>query len=343
MAYCSVYGCKNNIKSNKDKRFFLMPKNPEVSKAWIAAINRTKLPAKVFLCSDHFEETCFDLSWKLQNELFYKDRPCKRRLIPNSVPTIFCHKTAPKERSSSTSRAKRSQSKDLVKSALVEDSEQLCLIDNEVEFEVESKLSIGIQAIPKTQTSATPYKDTSVRSTCTQTSCSVADAQTLTQVAVNVYVFRFKLYCSFNSDLDDVNLQSAAAALNSTFNILHKGNISNTLKMLGLSNLIEPPTSEFSHEGHDLDEDVISDGDNESEDDEWLVKSLERADKSDPNYSISQEMDEGEDEEQEQERIEHRNMEPCKQKTYLVYETCIKEQHDVVKMWMLCDAFLILK
>lgn len=119
-----------------------------------------------------------------------------------------------------------------MKSALVEDSEQLCLIDNEVEFEVESKLSIGIQAIPKTQTSATQYKDTSVRSTCTQTSCSVADAQTQTQVAVvhascqtenetdtdngmafdfisfscltevanyfvifkNVYVFRFKLY-----------------------------------------------------------------------------------------------------------------------------------------------------
>ncbi|XP_057314922.1 THAP domain-containing protein 10-like [Hydractinia symbiolongicarpus] len=232
MAYCSAYGCKNNIKSNKDKSFFLMPKNPEVSKAWIAAINRTKLPAKVFLCSDHFEETCFDPSWKLQNELFYKDRPCKRRLIQNSVPTICCHKTAPKERTSSTSRAKRSQSKDLVKSALVEDSEQLCLIDNEVEFEVESKLSIGIQAIPKTQTSATQYKDTSVRSTCTQTLCSVADAQTQTQVAVvhascqtenetdtdngmafdfisfscltevanyfvifkNVYVFRFKLY-----------------------------------------------------------------------------------------------------------------------------------------------------
>ncbi|XP_057290117.1 uncharacterized protein LOC130612777 [Hydractinia symbiolongicarpus] len=257
-------------------------------------------------------------------------------------------KTAPKERTSSTSRAKRSQSKDLVKSALVEDSEQLCLIDNEVEFEVESKLSIGIQAIPKTQTSATQYKDTSVRSTCTQTSCSVADAQTQTQVAVvhascqteNETDTDNDSNCtdsSFNSDLDDVNLQSAAAALNSTFNILHKGNISNTLEMLGLSNLIEPPTSEFSHEGHDLDEDVISDGDNESEDDEWLVKSLERADKSDPNYSISQEMDEVEDEEQEQERIEHRNMEPCKQKTYLVYETCIKE---LIKYCIKCGSII---
>ncbi|XP_057313493.1 uncharacterized protein LOC130654865 [Hydractinia symbiolongicarpus] len=107
--------------------------------------------------------------------------------------------------------------------------------------------------------------------------------------------------------------------------------------MLGLSNLIEPPTSEFSHEGHDLDKDVISDGDNESEDDEWLVKSLERADKSDPNYSISQEMDEGEDEEQEQERIEHRNMEPCKQKTYLVYETCIK---GLIKYCIKCGSII---
>ena len=105
MSWCAAFGCHNSGSKNKDKSFFLLPKDQSVRASWIRAINRTELPSKVYLCSDHFEDTCFDASWKLQNELFYKDRPIKRRLLPGSVPTLFPHKDKLKERTSSTKRA----------------------------------------------------------------------------------------------------------------------------------------------------------------------------------------------------------------------------------------------
>lgn len=47
------------------------------------------LPKKVFICSYHFDDNWFDASWKLQNELFCKDRPIKRHLVKCSVSSTF--------------------------------------------------------------------------------------------------------------------------------------------------------------------------------------------------------------------------------------------------------------
>ena len=63
------------------------------------------LPSKILICSDHFEETCFDPSWKLQNELYCKDRQVSRRLPPGSIPTLMTHKKDIKPRLSSEKRA----------------------------------------------------------------------------------------------------------------------------------------------------------------------------------------------------------------------------------------------
>ena len=92
MAWCAAVNCKNTSRKDKDKTFFLMPKDVTIQSAWKNAIRRTELPSKVYLCSDHFEEKCFDSAWKLQNELFYKDRLIKRKLLPGSIPTLFPHK-----------------------------------------------------------------------------------------------------------------------------------------------------------------------------------------------------------------------------------------------------------
>ena len=57
----------------------------------IGAINRTEdtLPKNVYLCSDHFEEACFNKSWAIQARLLYTSRPQKRNLLDRLVPTIF--------------------------------------------------------------------------------------------------------------------------------------------------------------------------------------------------------------------------------------------------------------
>ena len=67
MVNCAKVFCHNNKRKNKDKTFFSLPKDTAVAKVWIAKLNREKdnLPSKVYVCSDHFEDNCFDFSWML--------------------------------------------------------------------------------------------------------------------------------------------------------------------------------------------------------------------------------------------------------------------------------------
>ena len=69
MSTSTVLGCFNNQTKNKDKSFFRLPTIPEIKKTWLNAINRKEgnLPHNVVVCSDHFEEQCFDCSWRLHN------------------------------------------------------------------------------------------------------------------------------------------------------------------------------------------------------------------------------------------------------------------------------------
>ena len=94
MVNCAAVYCCNNKRKNKDKTFFSLPKDTAVAKVWIAKLNREKdnLPSKVYVCSDHFEDDCFDSSWMLQSALTYSDRPIQRRLCPGAIPTKFQYK-----------------------------------------------------------------------------------------------------------------------------------------------------------------------------------------------------------------------------------------------------------
>ena len=109
MSWCSVCYCDINSKKKEDKNYFVRPEELNLRNSWIRAINITSLPKRVFICSDHFEESCFDSNWDLQNRLFYTERSVKRKFIAGTIPTIFPHKTQPKERTSSKARAKKSE------------------------------------------------------------------------------------------------------------------------------------------------------------------------------------------------------------------------------------------
>ena len=94
MVNCAAVYCHNNKREIKDKTFFSLPKDTAVAKVWIAKLNREKdnLPSKVYHCSDHVEDDCFDSSWMLQSTLTRSDRPIQRCLCAGAIPTKFPHK-----------------------------------------------------------------------------------------------------------------------------------------------------------------------------------------------------------------------------------------------------------
>ncbi|GFY19490.1 THAP-type domain-containing protein [Trichonephila clavipes] len=84
MSHCAAYGCTNYRKKEecKSKSFFKFPvKNPGLLKAWLKMIRREnfKPSAHSLICSDHFEDTCFE----------YQPFTNRRQLKRGSIPTIF--------------------------------------------------------------------------------------------------------------------------------------------------------------------------------------------------------------------------------------------------------------
>ena len=106
MSWCAAVGCGNQTKNCKDKNisFFLLPKEKKLREKWITSLKRTQLPKKVYVCSAHFNESDFDVSYKLKQELLGDASGTKRKLLPESVPSIFQHKIVSKVRKHSEKR-----------------------------------------------------------------------------------------------------------------------------------------------------------------------------------------------------------------------------------------------
>ena len=96
MVNCAAVYPHNNKRKNRGNTFFSLPKDIVVTKVWIAKLRREKdnLPSEVYVCSDRFEDGCFDSSWMLQSTLTYSDRPIQRLLCPEAILTKFPHKPA---------------------------------------------------------------------------------------------------------------------------------------------------------------------------------------------------------------------------------------------------------
>ncbi|XP_066432204.1 THAP domain-containing protein 2-like [Eleutherodactylus coqui] len=78
---CAAFGCSNNSKRDNQVTFHRFPSNPERRKQWLNLVNRENFSPSLhtFLCSKHFEESCFDRTGQTV------------RLRTNAVPTIFIY------------------------------------------------------------------------------------------------------------------------------------------------------------------------------------------------------------------------------------------------------------
>ena len=92
-----------------------IPSQLQIKKAWIARLKRTNLPPlkNCYVCSEHFEEDCFEAGTQLKKELF--GNRSRRRLKPNAVPTVPTVPTNFLFSASSRPRTKRSASEKRIK------------------------------------------------------------------------------------------------------------------------------------------------------------------------------------------------------------------------------------
>ena len=110
MSHCAVNGCTNQTSNckNRNVSFFSLPRNEDSRKAWIAALKREFLPKKVFICSEHFSDDCFEQRCLFQSEHMSTIDWKKKSLIPGSVPTKFWYKKVASGRPASKRREKAS-------------------------------------------------------------------------------------------------------------------------------------------------------------------------------------------------------------------------------------------
>ena len=95
--------------------YFSLPKDPQRLKSWLIAISRGKrnLPSNVFIYFDHFEEKYFDQSCDLENQIFYTDRPIKRKLISTAITTLLPYNQTLTPKKTSEIRAKQKEKEEV--------------------------------------------------------------------------------------------------------------------------------------------------------------------------------------------------------------------------------------
>ena len=90
-------------------------KKEEIKKKWLHNLNRKSIPETLFVCSEHFEPSCFKRD--LQAELM-GTKP-RNILKDDAVPTIFKHSQGPsRKRVSSLERENKQAKKQFVQEAL---------------------------------------------------------------------------------------------------------------------------------------------------------------------------------------------------------------------------------
>ena len=112
MMHCCAWGCNNQTKKNLVVSYHGLPKDKRIASVWVKNINRTDLPKEVFLCSDHFEESCFDAHHDMKRRLLPEGMQSrmKRKLCKDAIPTLFRHNPGnTKSREFSEERTKRKE------------------------------------------------------------------------------------------------------------------------------------------------------------------------------------------------------------------------------------------
>ena len=94
MPHCCAWNCTNHQYSNNtDISYHKLPIDKKIALVWIKNINRTELPKQVYLCSQHFEESSFDVLHDLkQRSLPSASNRKIRKLLKGAVPSLFTYK-----------------------------------------------------------------------------------------------------------------------------------------------------------------------------------------------------------------------------------------------------------
>ena len=69
MPNCGAPNCTNRSGDKENLSFHRIPKKEDLRKKWVHNLNRKILAKNIFVCSDHFEPSCFkrDLRCELMN------------------------------------------------------------------------------------------------------------------------------------------------------------------------------------------------------------------------------------------------------------------------------------
>ena len=89
MSWCAVVNCHNDSKRNHDKSYFQLPKDEHLKKTWVRLINRTELPKRVYVCSDHFQESCFDQVGRYKTDYSIVNVLSRESFFPVLYPLYF--------------------------------------------------------------------------------------------------------------------------------------------------------------------------------------------------------------------------------------------------------------
>ena len=68
MPSCGAPGCVNRSNEHTDKSFHRLPNatsRKELREVWLLKIKRQIIPKELFICSDHFEQGCFERDLKV--------------------------------------------------------------------------------------------------------------------------------------------------------------------------------------------------------------------------------------------------------------------------------------
>ena len=109
MVYCMAFGCTNDSRNTKNISYHKLPDNNELKKVWLVKISREdpKISKNSVLCSEHFEQDCFERD--LKAELLGTKR--KAKLKSGAIPNIFSHRVPEKKRRLTSERRQKEKEK----------------------------------------------------------------------------------------------------------------------------------------------------------------------------------------------------------------------------------------
>ena len=92
---------------------------------WLRNIKREIVPNYMYICSEHFEKSCFKRDLKAELLGGKPSNNLQDDAVPTEVPTIFNHKPLLKKRRSSLDRDSRNSKKTIVEAALKDHQEEI--------------------------------------------------------------------------------------------------------------------------------------------------------------------------------------------------------------------------